>query len=343
MDIKTLMKLSLMGLLALSFAAPMAYAKGADDDDTEEVAPKKKKAKKGKKKEEATRMFVAIAKFDNKSNAPDTLFETIRSRVQQCVVGARKFIVVERERIKDAMSEQTLAASGITNADDPSAPQMGKMKAAGFIVYGTVLYCGKDKAGSVSEGVASAIENSKVELQIKITDAETGEIMTQKSAFGFGKDTALATGGYQSKTGQGMRDAIDEAAHMAADALREVAYPAKIVSVNDEEVIIDMTNEEVKEGDVFDVIDAKDLGIDEDTGAWLGFGGKNLGRIKVESPGAQTSTAEVTEGRKGKKLDLKDLDTDEHKYILRRVSKVKLDKEAREIKAKERDWFKRRF
>ena len=37
MSTKTLMKLSLMGLLALSFAAPMAYAKDADDEDTEEV------------------------------------------------------------------------------------------------------------------------------------------------------------------------------------------------------------------------------------------------------------------------------------------------------------------
>ena len=311
-------------VFTLGFQSSSAYARNIDDDDTEEVAPRKRKAKKSKKKAlEVTRMFVAITKFENKSNAPDDLFETIRARVQQCIVGARKYRVVEREQIKAAMSEQTLAASGVTNADDPSAPQMGKMKAAGFVVYGTVLYCGKDKAGGASEGVASAIGKFKVELQIKIIDAETGKILAEKSAIGYGKDTAMATEGYQSKTGQGMRDAIDEAAHMAADALRDVAYPAKIVSVNeDDEVIINMTNEEVKEGDVFDVIDAKDLGRDEDTGAWLGFGGKNIGRVKVESTGAQTSTAEPTEGRKGKMLYLEDLDTDEHTYILRRVSKA---------------------
>ena len=71
MDTKTLLKLSLMGLLVFSFAATTVHAQD-DEDDTEEVAPKKKKAKKEKqgKAEEATRMVVAINKFENKSDAP---------------------------------------------------------------------------------------------------------------------------------------------------------------------------------------------------------------------------------------------------------------------------------
>ena len=122
MSTKTLMKLSLMGLLALSFASVTAYAKDNDDDDTEEVAPKKKKAKKSKKKVDMpTRMVVAINKFENKSAAPDSAFETIRARVQQCVVGARKFEVVEREQLKAAMSEQHLAAAGVTDGEDADA------------------------------------------------------------------------------------------------------------------------------------------------------------------------------------------------------------------------------
>ena len=43
MSTKTLIKLSLMGLLAFSFASATVYAKAADDDDAEEEAPKKKK------------------------------------------------------------------------------------------------------------------------------------------------------------------------------------------------------------------------------------------------------------------------------------------------------------
>lgn len=246
MKVKTLMKLSLMGLLAMPIAIPMAMAY-AQGDDAKEVAPRKKKAKKSKKGVPApTRMVVAINKFENKSDAADSLFETIRARVQQCVVGARKFEVVEREQLKAAMSEQTLVASGLTDGEDVDAPEAGKMKAASYIVYGNVLYCGNDKAGGSAEGVASSTVKSKVELQIKIANGETGKILTQKSAVGYGVDKALATAEFSSSTGQGMRDAIDEACHMAADALRDVAYPAKVIKVGRKDITINMTDESMK-------------------------------------------------------------------------------------------------
>ena len=339
MDPKTLMKLSLMGLLAFAFVAPSAYAKDAEDEDTEEVAPKKKKAKKSKKKApEATRMVVAINKFENKSDAPDSVFETIRARVQQCVVGARKFEVVEREQLKAAMSEQTLVASGVTDGEDADAPEAGKMKAASYIVYGNVLYCGTDKSGGSAEGVASAVVKSKVELQIKITNGETGKILTQKSAIGYGIDKAMATAEFKSSTGQGMRDAIDEACHLAADALRDVAYPAKVIKVGKKDVTINMTDEEVKEEDVFDVIEADEPMTDPDTGAFLGYDGDDVGRVTISRTGPQVSKAKPMDD-----LELDDLDTDEHTYILRRVSKATLKKEAKKASQKKKAAFESRF
>ena len=339
MDPKTLMKLSLMGLLAFAFVAPTAYAKDAEDEDTEEVAPKKKKAKKSKKKApEATRMVVAINKFENKSDAPDSVFETIRARVQQCVVGARKFEVVEREQLKAAMSEQTLVASGVTDGEDADAPEAGKMKAASYIIYGNVLYCGTDKSGGSAEGVASAVVKSKVELQIKITNGETGKILSQKSAIGYGIDKAMATAEFKSSTGQGMRDAIDEACHLAADALRDVAYPAKVIKVGKKDVTINMTDEEVKEDDVFDVIEADEPMTDPDTGAFLGYDGDDVGRVTISRTGPQVSKAKPMDD-----LELDDLDTDEHTYILRRVSKATLKKEAKKASQKKKAAFESRF
>ena len=342
MSTKTLMKLSLMGFMALSCAASTAYAKD-DGEETEEVAPKKKaKAKKGKKNKapEATRMFVAINKFENKSDAPDDKFNTIRSRVQQCIVGARKFEVVEREQLKAAMSEQNLAAAGITNGEDADAPESGKMKAASYVVYGTVLYCGTDTAGGSAEGVASAVAKYKVELQIKITNGETGKILTQKSAIGYGVDKATQTENFKSSTGQGMRDAIDEACHLAADALRDVAYPAKIVRVGKKSVTVNMTNEEVQEEDVFDVLEADEPLIDKDTGAFLGYDGDEVGRVTITMTGPQISKAVPVEGGE---FELDDLDLDEHNYIVRRVSKATLKKEAKKASQKKKANFESRF
>ena len=339
MDTKTLLKLSLVGLLSLSFAATSVYAQDDDDDGTEEVAPKKKKAKKSKKKEAApTRMVVSIEKFDNKSDASPSQFETIRSRVQQCVVGARKFEVVELEQLKTAMSSQKLVASGLADGEDADAPEAGKMKAASYIIYGTVLYCGKDKAGGAAEGVASAVEKSKVELQIKITNGETGKILTQKSAIGYGTDKAMATAEFQTASGQGMRDAIDEACHMAADALRDVAYPAKVIKVGKKDITINMTDEEVKEEDVFDVIEADEPMTDPDTGAFLGYDGDDVGRVVITRTGPQVSKAKPMDD-----LDLDDIDTDEHTYIVRRVSKATLKKEAKKASQKKKAAFESRF
>lgn len=341
MDTKTLMKLAVMGLLSFSFAMSEVIAKTADADDeedTEEVAPKKKAKKSKKQAAEPTRMFVAINKFENKSDAPDGTFETIRARVQQCIVGCRKFEVVEREQLKAAMSEQNLVASGVTDGEDADAPEQGKMKAASYVIYGNVLYCGQDKAAGKSEGVSSAQLKSKVELQIKITNGETGKILTQKSAIGYGIDKAMATEDFQSASGQGMRDAIDEACHLAADALRDVAYPAKVIRIGKKDVTLNMTDEEVKEDDVFDVIEADEPMVDPDTGAFLGYDGDDVGRVQISRVGPQTSKAKPMDD-----LDLDDLDTDEHTYIVRRVSKATLKKEAKKRSQKKKAQFESRF
>ena len=316
-------------IIAIGLHSSNAYASDVVGDNTEEVAPRKKIKRSRKAPQEAERIIVAIGNFENKSGAPDSVFETICFCVEECVVGARKYKVVEREQIKAAMSEQTLVASGVTDGEASEAPNAGKMKAASYVIYGNILYCGKDESGGSSEGIASSVVESKVEILIKITDGETGKILTQKSAIGYGTDWAMSTSECSSFTGRGMRDAIDEACHMEADALRDVAYPAKIISASDEDVVINMTRREVKKGDVFDVVDAKDLGTDEDTGAWLGFGGKTIGRLKVVSNGPQTSNAEPIEDKKGKMIDLENIDTDEHMYILRRVSKKDLRREKR--------------
>jgi hypothetical protein len=212
------------------------------------------------------------------------------------------------------------------------------MTAASYIIYGNVLYCGTDKAGGSAEGVASAVGKSKVELRIKITNGETGKILTQKSAIGFGIDQAIATSEYKSSTGQGMRDAIDEACHMAADALRDMAYPAKIIKVGKKNVTINMTDEEVGEEDVFDVLEADEPMVDPDTGAFLGYDGDDVGRVIITRTGPQTSKAEPMGD-----LSLDDLDTDEHTYILRRVSKATLKKEAKKKSQKKKAEFESRF
>lgn len=143
-----------------------------------------------------------------------------------------------------------------------------------------------------------------------------------------------------SAVGGEKRDAIDETCHMAADALRDVAYPAKVIKVGRKDITINMTDEEVKEEDVFDVIEADEPMVDPDTGAFLGYDGDDVGRVVITRTGPQVSKAKpVEDGDFG----LDDLDTDEHTYILRRVSKATLKKEAKKASQKKKAAFESRF
>ena len=118
------------------------------------------------------RMFVVIDKFDSNADVSANQFETLRSRIQHRVIGTRKFQVLEREQLKNALSEQRLLDSGVTDAEDPAAPESGKLKAAGFVIYGKILFFGRDAAVGASADVTSSKMTAKVEIQLKITDAE---------------------------------------------------------------------------------------------------------------------------------------------------------------------------
>lgn len=337
-----MMKIAMLGAASLTLAtADLMAAPEADGDETEEVAPKKaKKAKKKGKKSVAApeRVLVAINKFENKTNASSADIDTLQARVQQCVVGTRKFEVVEREQIKTLMKEANLAAAGITDGDDADAPEQGKIKAAGFTIYGSVLYYGVDKTQGSDGGVATATAKSKVEVQIKIANAETGKILAEKSAIGMGLDKAMATEGFQSSKSGGLRDAVDEAAHMIVDAIRDHSYPAKIVKVGKKDVTVNMTDEEVKEEDIFDVIECGEMVYDPDTGAPLDDDGDDIGRVQISRVGPKMSKATPMDD-----LDLGDLDLDEHSYKLRRVSKATLKKEAKKASQKKKAAFESRF
>lgn len=286
-----------------------------------------------------SRMYVAIDKFDNKAGVTANQFDTLRTRIQQAVVGTRKFEVLEREQMKNALSEQTLMASGMTNADDEDAPEAGKMKPAGYVIYGNVLFYGIDQSQGAAGGAGSSSIRTKVELQIKITSAETGKILASKSVIGIGQESRLSTPSSSTSGNireQCEREAVAQAAHYVVDALRDVCYPAKVVKVGKKSLTINMTNEEVKEGDLFDVIEAGEEIFDPDTGASLGSDGEEIGRIEIKRPGPQTSTAVPADDE----LKLSDIEVG---YIVRRVSEETIRKEKAKAKKKKNADFEARF
>ena len=334
-----LWKLALLGVMAFSFAATEVYAADDGDDDAAEEVPKKtKKKSKSKKRPTPKKVYVSVHKFENKSSASAAAVDTVQSRIQEYIVGTRKFEVVEREQLKTVMKEQGLAAGGVTDNEDGHTPEQGKIKPAAFIVYGNILYYGVDKSAARGSGYAVSQTKSKVEIQIKFVRAETGKIILEKSFIGEGFDKSIATSDSVTAKSGGMRDAVDEACHMVVDALREHTYPPKIVAVDDDEIQINMTDSEVKADDVFDVKKCGEEKFDPDTGESLGYSGKTVGRIRIQSADARMArgqalpSVKIKQVKGKKKLvkkdwDTEDLDPDEDMYMLHRVHKSQLKQE----------------
>ena len=273
------------------------------------------------------RIAVAIRQFENKTNMPDEIVREVRTRIQQCVVGTMKFDVQDRERLKELLREQALTAAGVTNSEDADVPVVGKITPASYIVYGKVLFFGNDRHVGRVEGVACALTKTKIELEVKIANCQTGNIMAMKTVVGQGMDRVIASGESKSSAGQGSREAIDEAGHAVADWLREVlACPAKVLKIDKAEITIDMNENEVKEGDLFDVIEDGGVMVDPENGTALEIDGKCIGRVVITCPGLRTSKAEpVGDGRRS----LEKLDVGKRTYKLHRVTKSALMKEAK--------------
>ena len=204
MDTKIVLKLSLIGLLVFSFAF---YANG------DKVAQKAKTENRNVKSSRPSRIAVAIGKFENRSNAPDEISRGIRTRIQQCVTSIKKFDVQEREKLKEAMKERQLVASGISNGTAANVSRVSIIRPVSYIIYGNVLSYSVDRHIGDSNSSASAFVKSTIELQVKIVNVNSARILSIKTFWGHGMEKEIVSGGSKSSAGDGLREAIDEAAH----------------------------------------------------------------------------------------------------------------------------------
>jgi len=282
------------------------------------------------------KMVVAVEKFENKANAASELFTTLRTRITDEIINTRKFEVVEREQIKSVLSEQNLRAAGVTAGDD--GPDEGKMKSAGYVLYGSVLSLGLDAATVQTADVGAAKATAKVEIQLRISNAENGKILASKTVVAT-KSQARATSGGVARSSnfdeQSINDAIRAAAKQVTDALIELAYPVKIIQVGRQDITLNMTKEQVEVDDLFDVYGLGEMLIDPDTKEELGQDEELVGRIQITTPGPKMS--------KAKPVGKAKLEDFEPGMLVRRVDAAALAREKADQKKATQGKFESRF
>ena len=325
-------------LSAAVAAALIAAPAFAQDDEGEEEAPAKKPAPK---------MLVAVDKFENKTGEMTANLQqlaNLRDRVTHYIVACRKFEVVERDRIKSILSERLAAQNGLVREDGLSDEEQAeklegqKLKMAGYVIYGSVLKCGFESAGAAEGGVEVESHSAKVEIELRISSAETGKILASKTVSAR-RSKALMAAANARTSSRGISDdilgsAVDAAALQCVDQLLELSFPPKIVFADEDEVTINLPRELVHIDEVFDVVKLGKKVVDEDTGD-VYQKEKKIGRVKISDFTPTTCTAVPVDD-----LDLEDV---EPGMRVRRVDPERLAKDKEKAKQKQKANFESRF
>ena len=217
--------------------------------------------------------------------------QNIRNRVLDAVLNSRKFEVVERAQLKTVLKEQALVDAGLTEG---KAPESNKLKAAGHVMYGTVIRYGTER---FAIGAIKAFR-ADVEIQLRFADAESGRIRAVKTVRGVGVRSAVLVAGDERLTDDALNAAIASAARDAANSLVELAFPTTVLAVNSRFVTVNLTAEQCAEGDVFEVFELGEELTDPKTGDSLGFDEDLIGRVVVSRPGPKVTKCVVAEGTK---------------------------------------------
>ena len=241
---------------------------------------------------------VAIDEFDpvDGSGATKENVALLRSYITDGVINCRKFSLVERDELKKLAKEQALADAGATE----DGPESNNLKAAKYLVYGKIL---KSYVKDLSRDGYN-VRKGTVELQIRFTNAETGKMLGVKTVEATDVKGVVG-GGDGTQLGKESNDvALKKAAYDVVNLLVDLAYPTKILDVDTDEgiLMVNMTMEQCKQGEEFDVFKLGCELVDPDTGESLGRSEKNVGKVVVSRPGPKMSECKVVAGSDISKL-----------------------------------------
>jgi curli biogenesis system outer membrane secretion channel CsgG len=179
---------------------------------------------------------VAVNKFTDKTaKGRGQIGDGMAEMLSNALFASNRFIVLERQSLKDVMREQDLGASGRMRQD--TAAPIGELEGADLLIQGTVTEFEPGQSGGggavggwipgrlggVVGGIAGGVKNSHVAMILKVIDTKTGRVLASEQVegkatdigggFGAGHYGLAGSFGAYSKTPmeKAIRISIDEA------------------------------------------------------------------------------------------------------------------------------------
>jgi curli biogenesis system outer membrane secretion channel CsgG len=229
-----------------------------------------------------------------------------------------RFVIVEREKLKDVIAEQDLAASGRT-AKAGKVAQTGLIRPCRYLATGAITTVDEKQSGGdagISIGgvrLGGGKSEAQVTVIVKLIDTTTSEIIAKESITGKAGNTALRVGvsagivntelGGFKKTplGQAAQDCINKASEFIAKKMETFPFEGSVVKISESgQVIINRGSQfGVEAGQELVMAKQGELMTDPDSGEILGHEeGKVIGKIKVAKVAEKLSYCDVVDGEK---------------------------------------------
>lgn len=249
---------------------------------------------------------VAVASFGAKS---DFLFQYglsdlgggLAAMLTTALVESGQFIVVERPDLTVILAEQELGANGLTTSE--SAPRLGALIGAQLLITGNVTEFSEVESGSgfsfglggsVGIGLSPQKRKGVVGLDIRVTDATTGQVVfayhvrEKVKSRSFALDIAVSNfsigGSDFSKTplGKAARKAINTVVVEFAEEVAQREWSGQVVDFEFGEVAINSgSNAGIQAGDSFQIQRVTRVLTDPTTGQIIGQRKHEIGSIRI--------------------------------------------------------------
>ncbi len=256
---------------------------------------------------------VAVVDFENKAgyrHRQGDIGDGLTEKLIEALIETDKFIVLERQALKDVLAEQNLK-----NVATVKPAVLGRLTGAQALIRGVVTHVevtggqeggvrlGKVKVGGNKQKVS-------VKVNLRIIDTVTGQILESKTVEG----TAKKRGGrlqFRSKdvetdlkvednvpVGEAADNAVEQAVEKIVAGMEKIPWQGSISRVSGQQIFINAGYQEnVQPGLTLRVFEKGVELIDKETNESLGRFDEEIGVIEVQRVEARFSIAQVVQGQ----------------------------------------------
>lgn len=258
--------------------------------------------------------------FDNEAgwHGQWDIGSSMTTMLESALADTGRFVLVEREQLRDVIAEQDLVGSGRA-AKAKDVAQTGKIRPARYLATGAITEVSYEQSGGGGGvsfrgiSIGGKKDEAQIALVVKLVDTTTGEIVAKERIVGKAGSTGLKVGvsvggvntdlGGFKKTplGQAAQDCINQAATVIAKKMEEFPFEGNVVKVAESgQVVINRGSQfGVEVGQVLVIGTEGETLTDPSTGELLGKEeGKIIGKLKVAKVLEKMSYCDVTEGEK---------------------------------------------